>query len=56
MNLSEPLAKQKEYGGQPPVLSCGEELFPISVIWSPVSTNHNGGVNPGARFTGGEVL
>jgi hypothetical protein len=56
VNLSEPAAKQQGYDGQPPVLSCGEDLLPRSVIRSPMSTNHNGGVNPGAQLTGGEVL
>jgi hypothetical protein len=56
VNLSESVAKQQGYGGQPPVLSCGEDLLPRSVIRSPMSTNHNGGVNPGARLTSGEVL
>jgi hypothetical protein len=54
VNLSEPAAKQQGYGGQPPVLSCGEDLLPRSVIRSSMSTNHNNSVNPGARLTGGE--
>jgi hypothetical protein len=54
VNLSEPTAKQQGYGGQPPVLSYGEDLLPRSVIRSPMSTNHNDSVNRGARLTGGE--
>jgi hypothetical protein len=55
VNLSEPAAKQKGYGGQPPVLSCGKDLLPRSVIRASVSKNHNSGVNPTAEITVGDL-